>query len=299
MIKYGANLCPLETEEPPLFQAIISKNVSVIELFLKNGVNVNARRIDLEFDINNTPLHQIALLTEKHDNFYGEDSDDENEEELEIRNKVMRINLSTSNCKDGKDHVCQPGHECIGQPDADDDNDDSDDEEDDLEREKCRKIFKILLENGADVTATNDNGETPLHITDDPKCVALLLDHGANINAQDNKGRTRLHKAAAKEQMTILKMLLKRGANVHLKRNTGLSTSEKAVKEQSIFVVKEIANYVQIEKNEEIVKLLDAVSYLPKMFKSIKEIRQAQAMVKAKMFAITNCRGEEIDISHY
>ena len=300
LVKHGANLRPMETRSP-IFNAIFAKNVPVVELFVKNGVDVNARRINLDCNMNRTALHTIAYLTEMEDEFYFEDYEDYGGEEelLEAYNKRMRLNLSTKICND---HVCEKAHQCIGQPDVNGDNTESDNEEgeeDDLELEKCRKILKILLENGADVTATDEDGKTPLYITDDPKCVAKLLDHGANINAQDNKGSTRLHKAAAKEQMTILKMLLKRGADVHLKRNTGLSTLEKAVKEQSIFVVKEIVNHIKIEKNDEIIKLLNGVANLPKTFKSIKEIRQVQAMVKAKMFAITNCRGEEIDISHY
>ena len=182
------------------------------------------------------------------------------------------------------------------------DNADSDNEDDDddglKEIEKSRQIYKIFLDNGADVTATDFKGESALHITDDPKFVSELLDRGADVNAQNNQGKTRLQKAAEKEQMKILKILLKRGADVHLKQINGLSTLEQAVKEKSIFVVKEIVNHVNFDKTEEILDLLDAAANLPDSG-SIKELRKLQGILKAKMCFVTNSQGEKVDISHY
>ena len=55
------------------------------------------------------------------------------------------------------------------------------------------EIVKLLIENGANVNATNKHGQSPLHYS----CLfshkgiqELLISRGANIDAQDNKGRT-------------------------------------------------------------------------------------------------------------
>ena len=57
---------------------------------------------------------------------------------------------------------------------------------------------KILLENGAEIEATDRNGETPLHSTAryaSYKVMKLLLQHSSNVNAQSNSQQTPLHLA--------------------------------------------------------------------------------------------------------
>ncbi len=50
---------------------------------------------------------------------------------------------------------------------------------------------------GAEVTACNDTGDTPLHkevLHGFTECVDVLLKAGANVNVQNNTGNTPLHK---------------------------------------------------------------------------------------------------------
>ena len=296
LMKYSEGTSITDMEEK-LTYAIRYKMVSTVELLVRNGANVNAK----SEEGSTTPLHQIAYFTQNHNDFTDDEESDAEEEEANVHNTIIpKINL---NWERPKYHVCSNENECTQQKDnADSDSnneEDEDDDDDDLkEIEKSRQIYKIFLDNGADVTATDFKSETALHITDDPKFVSELLDRGADVNAQNNQGKTRLHKAAEKEQMKILKILLKRGADVHLKQINGLSTLEQAVKEKSIFVVKEIVNHVNIDKTEEILDLLDAAANLPDSG-SIKEFRKLQGMVKAKMCFVTNSQGEKVDISHY
>ncbi len=80
-------------------------------------------------------------------------------------------------------------------------------------------FIKMLIENGADVNATDAEGRTALMY-----CIELalyekllkLLIQKSNVNTKDHYGNTALHYGAAKEDTTLLKILLKRGADPNL-----------------------------------------------------------------------------------
>ncbi len=61
------------------------------------------------------------------------------------------------------------------------------------------EVFHFLVERGADVTAKNNNGFSPLHLASQQGYVEaahFLVKHGANATAQDNNGMTPLHLAS-------------------------------------------------------------------------------------------------------
>ena len=72
-----------------------------------------------------------------------------------------------------------------------------------------------LLAEGLSVTATNDGGETPLHIAAAqplPEVAKVLLAHGADVHARDNKGWTALHNART---VAMVQLLLNHGADAN------------------------------------------------------------------------------------
>lgn len=69
----------------------------------------------------------------------------------------------------------------------------------------------MLLEAGADVNATNYNGETPLLLSvesDNAEVCQTLIENGAKLDIQDNLGRTPLKIAEALSKSTLKNILL-------------------------------------------------------------------------------------------
>lgn len=88
------------------------------------------------------------------------------------------------------------------------------------------KIMGLLLENGADVEATDWLSETPLihaaRLSQTP-LVQCLLQHGANVNHQDSFGRTALWWAARYGHVDIVSYCLEKGADATIKDHNGKS----------------------------------------------------------------------------
>ena len=77
------------------------------------------------------------------------------------------------------------------------------------------KIVKLLLERGADVNATNKDGENALAHARTEEIGKLLLDKGANVSG------TALVTASIYGNMVMLKLLLERGVDVNAKNKDG------------------------------------------------------------------------------
>ena len=72
-------------------------------------------------------------------------------------------------------------------------------------------IVKYLIEQNANVDATNKNGENPIHISASKGFTHLtqeLLRRGANVNTQDIWGHTPLICAAMSNQEPVISLLL-------------------------------------------------------------------------------------------
>lgn len=105
-------------------------------------------------------------------------------------------------------------------------------------RVKCRKtalflaigfrrknpLVQILLDNGADLTITDEFGSTALHVAaqhDRDDIARLLLDRGADIEATNLWHSTPLHTAALANSVLVARSLLALGANINAVDRSG------------------------------------------------------------------------------
>ena len=80
------------------------------------------------------------------------------------------------------------------------------------------------INNGVDVNATDEYGDTPLHIAVFYGYIGiceLLLKNKANVNAINKKGSTPLHIAELYGYIGICELLLDNGANVNITNEWG------------------------------------------------------------------------------
>ena len=87
-------------------------------------------------------------------------------------------------------------------------------------------VAEVLLRQGANVHAKQDDGGTPLHMAakyNASGVAEVLLRQGADIHAKDKYGFTPLHVAAWHDASAVAEVLLRQGANVSAKTNNGSS----------------------------------------------------------------------------
>jgi ankyrin repeat protein len=85
-------------------------------------------------------------------------------------------------------------------------------------------IVQHLINNGADVNASGNDGDTALMWASwngHYDIAKLLIDHGADVNAKDEYGRTALMGASGLGHLGIVRLLLDAGADVNAKNNFG------------------------------------------------------------------------------
>jgi len=93
-------------------------------------------------------------------------------------------------------------------------------------------VAQALIENGADVNASNKLDQMPLHLAANhghKDLVELLLFHKAKVNVKDRDGFTPLHCAACNGKSNVVKLLIANKAEVVTKTNEGDTPLELAL----------------------------------------------------------------------
>ncbi|KAH0527112.1 hypothetical protein TsFJ059_002145 [Trichoderma semiorbis] len=99
-------------------------------------------------------------------------------------------------------------------------------------------IAQLLLRYGADIKATNEEGNTALHISAEGELelAELLLSNGAEVNATNDYGETPLFGAIisyyGELSMPVVQLLLNNGADVNIATNSGQTPLHFAVRSQ-------------------------------------------------------------------
>jgi ankyrin repeat protein len=81
------------------------------------------------------------------------------------------------------------------------------------------EVVRFLLKNGADVNAKNNDDNTALQtasMNGRTETVAMLLNNGADVNMKDEEGTTALGAASEAGETEVVKLLLKNGADVNV-----------------------------------------------------------------------------------
>jgi len=68
-------------------------------------------------------------------------------------------------------------------------------------------ILRLLVQHGADLNVSDDEGKTPLHIAcrhNNIQILHQLVSEGANCSAVDNRGRSAVHHAALGNSVCVI-----------------------------------------------------------------------------------------------
>jgi ankyrin repeat protein len=110
-------------------------------------------------------------------------------------------------------------------------------------------IVKVLVEGGADINATLNDGSTCLMIAAlrgqaaaSIPVIGFLLEHGVNLEAKDDKGSTVLNRVCATNRAHISKILVEQGANVNARDNDGNTALMNVILSQGVDLPKKILN---------------------------------------------------------
>lgn len=87
-----------------------------------------------------------------------------------------------------------------------------------------KEIVELLIANGADIDARDENQSTPLHVAcrlDVTEVAKILINAGAEIDANNNDGITPLHMACVNGHESVVRALIESDADMAIKSDDG------------------------------------------------------------------------------
>jgi ankyrin repeat protein len=102
------------------------------------------------------------------------------------------------------------------------------------------KVQSLLKNNPELVSSKDEYGDTPLHVAGNRAVAELLLAEGAEVNARDNNAWTPLHWAADAGNKDVVELLLANKAEVNAKNKDGKTSLHMAVVRSSNKAVAEL-----------------------------------------------------------
>ena len=115
------------------------------------------------------------------------------------------------------------------------------------------KAARKLIERGADLTAQDEEGNTPLHLASygEVDVARMLIERGADLTAKDKEGKTPLHLASAppnnfllQEHAELVHMLLEHGADANAQSNDGSTPLSLASRDERTEIIQVLTQHV-------------------------------------------------------
>jgi ankyrin repeat protein len=87
-----------------------------------------------------------------------------------------------------------------------------------------KEFAEVLVDEGANLNAQTDKGDTPLHkAVYNYEMAVMLVGKGANVNIKNNEGETVLHIAARDGRRDVAELVVTKGADVNARDSKGFT----------------------------------------------------------------------------
>ncbi|XP_061163055.1 E3 ubiquitin-protein ligase MIB2-like isoform X1 [Saccostrea echinata] len=149
-------------------------------------------------------------------------------------------------------------------------------------------IMKLLLQNGANINASNDDGMTPLLVSiigKEEDTSICLIRNKADVNVCNKHGRCAAHLAVEKELYSVLKAVLEAGASPNKQDVEGDTPLHDAIGKRSDRAVAILLSHPQIN-----LKILNKKGHIPLMWAAFKDHDFAVERLVAKDPSLVNAR---------
>ena len=125
-------------------------------------------------------------------------------------------------------------------------------------------VARMLIERGSDLTAQNNKGNTPSRLVwcrGEVEIARTLIEHGADLTARDNDGKTLLHLVSDRGEVEIARLLIVHGADLTDQDKNGNTPLHLASKKGEVDVARMLLlSAVQIWKPRTMTRVLHYIS---------------------------------------